>query len=595
MHQGQRDLELTARAVLVGAAIGVVMCLSNLYIVLKTGWSIGVTVTACVVAWSLFSSLRAVGLTKRPFGLLENNMTGTVASAAGYMTGGGNMAALPALVMLTGVRPDAGLMVFWFAAIGLLGVFAAIPIKRQLINEEKLAFPSGTATAETLKALYSTGGGGAQKATWLGLAAVVGALIAFWRDAKVRWLPWSLPSNVGLPFTLGGRPLLDWTLGFESSVLMLGGGGLMSFRTGWSMLLGAALAYGVLAPAMVDAGVITTVSYKALVAWTVWPGAAVLVASGLTSFALQWRSVARSFSGLKDLLARRAPARGADTAEVDDGEVPQRWLPWGFLALGPVVVFLCWRLFDIPWWAGLLALPLALLMGTIAARVTGETDVTPTKALGPVTQLIYGGLLPQQLVPNLMSANVTGGVGLHAADLLTTLKTGHLVGARPRLQFLGQLVGVTAGAAVIVPAFNLIVPDASVLGSAEFPAPGAQVWAGVSRMLVEGLSSLHGTARWAALGGTVLGVALAVLEAKLPKARRAWLPSASGLGIAMVIPGFNSVMMFLGTAVAEALRRRLGSQRGDDLAIPVSSGFIAGESLMGIVVKMLVAFGLMAR
>jgi hypothetical protein len=405
----QTELELTVRAVVVGAAIGVVMCLSNLYIVLKTGWSIGVTVTACIVAWAFFSAAGKLKLTKRPFGLLENNMTGTVASAAGYMTGGGNMAALPALVMLTGVRPDAALMVFWFAAIGLLGVFAAIPIKRQLINDEQLAFPTGTATAETLRALYSKDGGGAQKAKWLGQAALVGALIAFLRDAKARWLPFNLPSNVSLPFTLGGKPLLDWTLGFEASVLMLGAGGLMGFRTGWSMLLGALVTYGVLAPAMVDAGVIHGTGYKAIVAWSVWPGAAVLVASGLTSFGFQWRSVAKSFAGLKQVFRPGVP-----TAQ-DDVEVPQRWLPLGFLVVGPVVVFLCWKLFNIPVWAGLLALPLSVLMGTIAARVTGETDVTPTKALGPVTQLVYGALLPQQLVPNLMSANVTGGVGLHAA------------------------------------------------------------------------------------------------------------------------------------------------------------------------------------
>ena len=73
---------------------------------------------------------------------------------------------------------------------------------------------------------------------------------------------------------------------------------------------------------------------------------------------------------------------------------------------------------------GDLALPLAVVMGIVAARVTGETDITPTKALGPVTQSIFGALLPGNLPANIMGANVTGGVGLHAADLLTELKTG---------------------------------------------------------------------------------------------------------------------------------------------------------------------------
>ena len=96
------------------------------------------------------------------------------------------------------------------------------------------------------------------------------------------------------------------------------------------------------------------------------------------------------------------------------------------------------------------------MMGFVAARVTGETDVTPTKALGPVTQLLYGFITPGNLSGNIMSANVTGGIGLHAADLLTTLKTGWLLGANPRVQFYAQLFGVVAGAAIVVPAFCLL-------------------------------------------------------------------------------------------------------------------------------------------
>jgi uncharacterized oligopeptide transporter (OPT) family protein len=90
-------------------------------------------------------------------------------------------------------------MIFWFAAIAALGVFAAIPIKRQLINEEKLPFPTGTATAETLRALYGgdAGRGAAPRQQWLGLGGALGAaLIAWLRDAKAAWMPFNLPENV---------------------------------------------------------------------------------------------------------------------------------------------------------------------------------------------------------------------------------------------------------------------------------------------------------------------------------------------------------------------------------------------------------------
>ena len=140
---------LTLRAVVGGMLIGVVMCLSNLYVFFKTGWSMGVSLTACILAFGSFQLLQALRLVKKPLGALENNALTTIASGAGYMTGGGNMAAFGALLMVTTVRPDSTAMIAWFGLIAALGVFAAIPIKRQLINHEGLAFPTGTATAET--------------------------------------------------------------------------------------------------------------------------------------------------------------------------------------------------------------------------------------------------------------------------------------------------------------------------------------------------------------------------------------------------------------------------------------------------------------
>ncbi|HZH76838.1 MAG TPA: OPT/YSL family transporter, partial [Archangium sp.] len=192
------------------------------------------------------------------------------------------------------------------------------------------------------------------------------------------------------------------------------------------------------------------------------------------------------------------------------------------------------------------------------------------------------------------SANATGGVGLHSADLLTNLKTGWLLGASPRKQFIGQLFGVLAGAAVVVPAFNLLVPSADMLGTEEFPAPSSLVWAGVSKMLVNGVTSLHSSARVGAVCGLALGIVLVLLERWAPKKAKAYIPSASGLGLAIVIPGASSIAFFIGAAIAEGLRR-FKPKLAEATVLPVSSGFIAGESLMGIAVAMLKAFGVMPK
>ena len=582
------EANLTVRSVVVGMLIGAAMCLSNIYVFFKTGWSMGVTLTACILAFGSFQLLQVLRLVKKPLGVLENNALTTVASGAGYMTGGGNMAAFGALFMITTVRPDSTAMIAWFGVIAALGVFAAIPIKRQLINHEGLAFPTGTATAETIRSIHdAAAGGGIGKAAWLAGSAAFAAVLTWFRDAW-HWIP----ASFGLPVTLAGRNLAEWTLSLKAEVVLIGGGALMSFRTGWSLLLGGLLTYSVLAPALIANGIVATVSYKAIVAWTLWPGAAILVASGLTSFALDYKSIARSFTGL----ARVFHKKGADQAETGIAavECPEWWFPIGFIVLAPVVAGLMLWLFQIPLWAGFVAVPLAVVMGFVAARVTGETDVTPTKALGPVTQMIYGILTPGNVAGNIMSANVTGGVGLHAADLLTTLKTGWLLGAKPRHQFYAQLFGVLAGAAIVVPAFNLIIPDPSVLGGEAWPAPSCVVWAGVSQAFSGGISALHHTSKTAIVAGIALGIARALFEKFAPRKLRPLLPSPSGLGIAMVIPGSNCIAMFLGAAIAEWMRRRHPAL-AEKTVVPVASGLIAGESLMGILIALLIVSGFIAR
>ena len=587
--------QLTPRAVVAGMFLGAVMCLSNLYVVLKTGWSLGVTVTACILGFGLFRALRSVGLSRTPFTLLENSAVGSVAAAAGYMTGGGNMAAVPALLLLTGARPDSWAMFLWFAVIAAMGVCAAIPIKRELVNAEQLPFPTGTATAETLLSLHGADSEGG-KARLLGWAAVIGVALAWLRDAKASWMPFNLRASFPFPFSYGGYPAGQWTMAFDGSLILLGSGAIIGMRTGWSMLLGDVLTYGFLAPQMVADGVIKTVNYKGIMQFTLWPGAAMLISSALLSFAFRWRSILKSFSGLARIgrIRPEAHVAGGEIDPVAAVECPDWWFPAGYAVLSPVVIVLMQLLFGIPWWVGILTIPLSVVMGMVAARVTGETDTTPTKALGPVTQSIFGVLLPGNLPANLMGANVTGGVGLHAADLLTDLKTGYLVGANPRRQFVAQLFGVLAGSAAVVPVFNLLVPTPEVIGSAEFPAPAVQVWAGVSKVLVDGVSALHPAARHAAGIGFLLGIALVLAERWAPRKARPFVPSASGVGIAMVIPGYNSIAMALGGFIAEMVRRK-NPALADRAVVPVASGFIAGESLMGVFIAVLVAIGVLAK
>jgi uncharacterized oligopeptide transporter (OPT) family protein len=247
--------------------------------------------------------------------------------------------------------------------------------------------------------------------------------------------------------------------------------------------------------------------------------------------------------------------------------------------------------FDTQWYMGIVAVVMTFFLALVACRATGESDITPIGAMGKITQLMFGVLAPSKLVTNLMTASVTAGAAGASADLLTVYKTGHMVGLHPRKQFLAQFLGIFAGTAVVVPAFYLLVPDASILGSDQWPAPSAQVWAAVARLLASGFEALHPTARWGIVVGGLIGIIIPAIELKFPKASR-WMPSAMGLGLSMVIPFFNSLSMFIGALIAWALEK-YSAKLAEMYTIPVASGLIAGESILGVVIAILASAGLL--
>jgi uncharacterized oligopeptide transporter (OPT) family protein len=593
VYQGDTVRQLSVRSIVTGMLIGGVMSISNLYVGLKTGWGLGVTITACIIAYAVFRFLETVipAYRKDPFTILENYTMSSAASAAGYMASAGLVSAFPALYLTTGRALSWWEMMAWLAAISVLGVFMAVPLKRQLINIDQLPFPTGMATAETLKSMHSAGEEAMHKARWLAWSAVAGAVLALWRDGVPALAKW-LGETVGRPalglqqlafpgsFPLfpGGRGLLErYTIGFEGSLIMIAAGAIMGIRVGVSLLLGAVFYYGILAPILLSRGIVEG-GFRGITTWTLWPATALMVASGLLAFALRWRTVLRAFGGIVTML-RGAKGPEDPLARV---EVPGSWFVIGTSVSGLVCVLLGHWLFGIHWWMGILAVLLTFLLSIVAARATGETDVTPISAMGKITQLVYGFIAPSNITTNLMTASITAGAASHSADLLTDLKSGYLLGGNPRKQTISQLFGVLAGTLLSVPVY-LIVVQPEKLGSAELPAPSAMVWAGVAKMLAKGLDSLPPGAVYAMLVGGLVGIAITLAEHFLPRRYARWIPSATGLGIAGVIPAFNSISMFLG-ALAAWLWARADARSAGRCTIPASSGLIAGESLMGVAI-----------
>jgi uncharacterized oligopeptide transporter (OPT) family protein len=234
---------------------------------------------------------------------------------------------------------------------------------------------------------------------------------------------------------------------------------------------------------------------------------------------------------------------------------------------------------------GLLAVVATFFLALVASRATGETDITPTGAMGKITQLIYGVLAPGNMTTNLMTASITGGAAIHAADLLTDLKSGYILGANPRKQLIAQLWGVVAGTVFVVPAYFLLIKPEEI-GSDKWPAPAAQVWAGVAKVLAKGLGALPTGAREGLLLGGLAGIVLAVIEELVPKEKKKYTLSSAAAGIAWVIPAYNSFSMFLGALLAW-IYLQVNRPKAERYSLAVASGIIAGESLISVLVAAL--------
>lgn len=247
--------------------------------------------------------------------------------------------------------------------------------------------------------------------------------------------------------------------------------------------------------------------------------------------------------------------------------------------------------FGIPYVYGALAVLLAFVLCLVAARITGETDVTPTGAMGKIVQLSYAGIMPQKAVPNLMTAGITSGSASACADLLNDLRSGYLLGANPRRQFMAQFLGIFSGTLATVIGFRLLVPDATKLpiegvDNPLFAAPAAVQWKAVADLLTKGLENFHPTHQKAIVAGLVLGAALTLVEKLSPRPWRKWMLSPTGFGLGFILPFANNLQFFIG-GLAILLWGRVAPKNEQDYGIPVASGIIAGAAILGVIVACL--------
>lgn len=560
------ERELSPRAVLTGVVLGVLLTPSNVYAGLRIGWSFNMSIIALLVGFTLWQGLAGRSNGRPAWTLHESNINQTVASAAASIVSGGLVAPIPAYTLLTGHQLDPLPMMAWVFSVSFLGIWIAWYLRPALLDDHGLKFPEGMATLETLQQIYRHGHEAMMRIKVLCSAALLSGLVK-WIDGFVWAIPRWAPSPVleRLTFTL------------DPSLMLVGFGGIIGIRVGLTLLFGAALAWGGLAPWLVDHALVVLApnasgpQFAALVEWLLWPGVSLMVCATLTSLSARLLQMPRQ-RPTAPLASRAAHARGRFSLAP----------ACGLLLSIALVVALQALLFAIDWWMALLSIPLAICLAVVAARVVGATGIAPIGAIGKLSQLSFGLVAPGQVAINLMSANTAGGAAGQATDLMNDFKVGQAIGATPHKQLIAQCLGILIGSVVGVLVYLLLIPDPqTLLLTEQWPAPAVATWKAVAQTLMQGLGALAPELRWAILAGSAAGVLLGALDSLLPQRVARWLPSTGALGLAFILPASISMMMGLGAVVTWLVGCRWPNVT-ERFAITAAAGLIAGESITGV-------------
>ena len=297
--------QLTVRALVVGCAIGAVLAAGNVYIGLKSSFIDGGALTAALLSFAFFATFKR--LARMPFGPFENNVAQTAAASAAIMAFvHGLMGPIPAM-MLMGHHQPAWALWLWGITLALIGLVIGVVLRRKLVVDDALPFPTGTATAELIRTVHANQGSAARRTRLLIVAALAAAVLTWFRDGR----PALLPQALYLPITVGGLSGASLTLGIATSPLMAATGIFIGLRVALSLLVGGVIAWGIIGPWGVGAGWIADGNYATLASWLVWPAVGMMLASTIVPFRAQ---LARGRRGIGPHAARRAQAVGRNRA-----------------------------------------------------------------------------------------------------------------------------------------------------------------------------------------------------------------------------------------------------------------------------------------
>jgi putative OPT family oligopeptide transporter len=589
--------EFTFKALFLGVIMAIILGAANAYLGMKVGLTVAATFPAAVVAMAALRIFRG--------NILEENLARTTASVGESLVAGA-IFTIPAF-LIAGAWTEFNLRdaMLIMGIGGVLGVLFVIVLRRPLVVEADLPFPESVAAAEIVKA-------GQKGQTGAGLVFGAMGIAAVWEfiknDAGVQMI-----QDKASHFIQFGRSAIDilgrridYTGGMllstpEASPMVMGVGFIVGLRisavlfcgavTGWLVLVPLAI---FLNPGLQSIGAESGFTSLAIDVWfrQIRPLAVgtMIVSAFYTLYTLRGSLI----NGIRKATA--ALAAGASSADTERTEQDLN-LKWVLVAIGVMAVpmFFLYRYFSASTLPALLLTVVMLVLGVLFAAVAGYLVGLVGNSNNPISGLTLSALVISALLMVLMGvtgvhgvAAVLGVAGVVccaagvAGDMMQDFKVGHILGGTPWKMQLGEIIGVVA-AAVALPVLLMVLNQAYTIGSVELPAPQA----GLMALMANGI--VGGDMAWPlVIVGMLFGVALILIKAPAPML----------IAVGMYLPFSTTSAVFAGGVIRAILDWFLERKnatveekmRAENSGILVSSGLIAGQSLMAVLLAFVVLY-----
>jgi putative OPT family oligopeptide transporter len=565
-----------------GALITAVFTAANVYLGLKVGLTFASSIPAAVISMAV---LRALG----GGSILENNMVQTQASAAGTLSS--IIFVLPGLLMV-GYWHD---FPFWQSAGicvagGVLGVLFTIPLRRAMVVGSDLPYPEGVAAAEILR----VGGGavapGEPGAVDIAAGGIIAGLVSFAASGLHV-----LSDGISVWFSAGGA-VLRLSTGF--SLALLGAGYLIGLFSGLAMLLGALLSWGVAVPVLTALHPAPSGVAIAAYATGIWAQKVRFIGAGVIGVAALWSLAGLAgptIAGVRGALAQAGIAGGA--AARTEQDLPPRAI--GVLFVLSLLMMAAVFVAFIAGSPQLMAYGVATLtvvgvvfatvFGFVVAAACGYMAGLVGSSSSPISGIAILATIGASLLV-LVTVSVVLATATISNDNLQDLKTGYLLGATPWKQQAALVVGCVVGGLAIPPILNLLynaygfpgaLPHAGMDMGQVLAAPQATLMAKIATGI------LGGTLEWGFIGiGAAASVVMIVIDAVLKRTTAAAHLPVLAVGIGLYLPPTVGVTLGLGAVLGwvidRGLRGRADEERAKRRGVLIASGFIVGESLVGV-------------